>query len=129
MKSDEFDLINLMVEETFKLADTIRFDSQRQLSFSFENYSMSYDVQRRCYILDLVSNALEIPENWGAAQTFRNKKLTEKAEYHIFKGEDEGLIELMENLIGKNIGFLTYKPLESHLEVSFLESKSNKIAA
>jgi hypothetical protein len=146
---EHFDLISLMVEETFKGHDSVEapieiFSSLSleksvikneslqvpvQLEFMFDSFLGALDVERGCYIFMVKDIILELPMNWGPFRFVANETNYCGKLFELQSHEDvDCLIEVIENHLNISIQSLSCFSFGDHLKLSYQACEPSQLA-
>lgn len=149
--SDGFDLISMMVNETFdgveenmSFSETFSYEVAEksyllntkevepiQLEFHYDFYSGGYDQDRKCFIFQIEEEVLEFPENWGPFKLSTVKNGSIENLFSIEKHNDiDYFFDIIESITGKSFKSLSCLNCGTHLKLVYevdVEQKSAEI--
>lgn len=147
-ESNDFDLISLMVNETFdqvkvsapldeksldvekKLNNLIRpYKEPVQLEFEFNFYLGAYDEARSCYIFQIRDTLIECPKNWGPFKLSTYIDCEYEDLFKLKKHEDiDYFFEIVEAAAGKSFESLSCINCSGHLKLIYEQEDTQEQA-
>tara|TARA_Y100000385_G_C13068012_1_gene627666 strand:+ start:400 stop:897 length:498 start_codon:yes stop_codon:yes gene_type:complete len=149
--NDGFDLISMMVNETFdgveedsSYSETLSYEIVEkpylittkeaepiQLEFYYDFYLGGFDCERKCYIFQVEEEVLEFPENWGPFKLSTVKTGSVEDLFSMQKHEDiDYFFEVIESLTDKSFKSFRCLNCGTHLKLVYeidVEQKSAEI--
>lgn len=148
---DGFDLISMMVDETFSaVEEDTPISCEReygssgsnytripktpvleaiQLEFHFEFFLGGYDQERKCFIFQIEEEVLEIPQNWGPFKlsTFKDGRVEDL--FKLEKHEDlDNFFEILSHITHKSFKSLRCINCGTHLKMTYELDEEQQLA-
>jgi hypothetical protein len=142
-ETEHFDLISMMVDETFKAVEEVdqtSFDNVldfskakktkinsevEQLNFEFNAFFGAYDIERSCYVFQIKNETIELPKNWGPFKFINPNQLNNGELFTLSKSEDTDLlIDVLENISGLNLEEVKCNFYDTHFKLVLSEELS-----
>ena len=123
--SRKLDYISQMVTDTFKLLEV----SGNQMEMVFDSDGAHFDFFKKCLVLRLNTQVVEIPQGWGP---LAGTIVEEGAQLDICLSRNwdpESLIPIFENCLGYELERVEIKSNESSLSLILVASEDSLQAA
>ena len=105
---NEKSLIDLMVDETF--SSEIAHNQLELLTLERVEIEAIYDANRKCFVLNLAGQSIEVPKNWGPFKNRISQSFSfDRSEDHFF------FIPIIEDILHRTIDCIDFKL--SHFDV------------